>query len=207
MTAKDASGNKAPIREADLTRETAETSISIKLRLDEPSAAEVESPLPFLNHMLSVLACHGWMRLELTASGDIDVDPHHLIEDCGIVLGKALRSALRDFSGIARCGFFIFPMDGSLAQAAVDLCGRPNLVWKADTGSVPIGGVDPRLWRDFFKGLADALTATIHVTLHYRDSDHHAIEAVFKAFARALHEAMRPLAAATVLSSKGKIGD
>ena len=207
MIAKDASGNKALNREADLTRETAETSISMKLRLDEPGAARIESPLPFLNHMLSVLACHGWMGLEVTASGDIDVDPHHLIEDCGIVLGKALHSALGDFSSIVRCGFFIFPMDGSLAQAAVDLCGRPNLVWKADTGSAPIGGVDPRLWRDFFKGLADTLTATIHIKLHYRDNDHHAVEAVFKAFARALYAATRPLSEATVMSSKGKIGD
>jgi imidazoleglycerol-phosphate dehydratase len=207
MPAKDSSGNKALIREAELARETTETSISLKLRLDEPGTARIESPLPFLNHMLSVLACHGWMRLEVTASGDIDVDPHHLIEDCGIVLGKALRSALGDFSRIARCGFFIFPMDGSLAQAVVDLCGRPNLVWKADTGSAPIGGVDPRLWRDFFKGLVDALMATIHVTLHYRDGDHHAVEAIFKAFARALYAATRPLAPATVLSSKGKIGD
>ncbi len=207
MNAKGASGNEALNREADLTRETAETSISMKLRLDEPGAARIESPLPFLNHMLSVLACHGWLGLEVTASGDIDVDPHHLIEDCGIVLGKALHSALGDFIGIARCGFFIFPMDGSLAQAAVDLCGRPNLVWKAGTGSAPIGGVDPRLWRDFFKGLADALTATIHIKLHYRDSDHHAVEAVFKAFARALYAATRPLSEATVMSSKGKIGD
>lgn len=188
-------------------RETKETAISISIRLDEQNDSGIETPLPFLNHMLDAFSCHGRFGLDIKANGDIEVDPHHLIEDCGIVLGKALKDALDEFKGIARAGCFDFPMDGSLARVAIDLCGRPNLVWNVDLGGYRIGTLDPRLFRDFFKGLADGLLATIHVNVPYLDNEHHAVEAIFKAFARALREAVTQLNSFDIISTKGKIDD
>jgi imidazoleglycerol-phosphate dehydratase len=194
-------------RKGERERSTRETRIRVDVNLDEPGIRSIDSGLPFLNHMLDAWACHGKFGFSLSGCGDIEVDPHHLVEDCGICLGAALRDALGDFSGIARAGFFIFPMDSSLARVAIDLCGRPNLVWRAELGSTPIGGIDPRLFRDFFKGLVDHLMATIHVEIPYLDNDHHAVEAVFKAFGRALRQAVTPDGSDEAASTKGVIVD
>ena len=193
-------------RAGSYKRTTRETEISLQIDIDGGERG-IQTPLPFFNHMLDAFACHGRFGLEVEASGDIEVDPHHLIEDCGIVLGLALANSLVDFSGIERAGYFIFPMDGSLAQVAVDLCGRPNLVWNADLSGYQIGGVDPRLFRDFFKGLVDNIPATVHVNVPYLDNDHHAVEAMFKAFGRALRLATNQLPSNNILSTKGAIGD
>ena len=194
-------------RRAEVSRNTGETDITVTIDLDETGQISLDTPRPFLNHRLQARACHGFMGVQVRARGDIEVDPHHLVEDCGIVLGQALKAALGDFSGIVRCGFFLFPMDGSLAQAAIDLCGRPNLIWKVDLSGEVLGGVQTRLFRDFFKGLADALQATLHLSVPYLDGDHHAVEALFKAFGRALHEAVQPATSKAVMSTKGRIGD
>jgi imidazoleglycerol-phosphate dehydratase len=190
-------------RQATEQRTTRETDISITVHLDQSEPVDVDTSLPFLDHMLHALACHGRLGLEISARGDTQVDPHHLVEDCGIVLGRALRTALGDFGGIVRCGFFLFPMDGSLARVVLDLCGRPNLVWRAELTGELLGGVQTRLFRDFFKALADTLQATVHMELLSSDGDHHAVEALFKAFGRALRAAVQP--ATGVMSTKGTL--
>ena len=171
--------------------------------MKEKVACQIRDP----DRRLSAFACHGRFGLTAKGEGDTAVDPHHLIEDCGITLGAALAKALDGAGPVLRAGFFLFPMDGSLARVALDLCGRPNLVWDVPLGGFPLGGIDPNLFRDFFKGLVDGLRATVHVGVPYRDNDHHALEAVFKAFGRALREAVRPVEAMGVLSTKGTIDD
>ncbi|MHC4662038.1 MAG: imidazoleglycerol-phosphate dehydratase HisB [Planctomycetota bacterium] len=192
-------------RTVETARETSETKISLEIRLDGPSGTEIETGLPFLNHMLDAFATHGRFGFRISASGDIQVDPHHLIEDCGIVLGSAILKALGDFKGINRAGFFIFPMDGSLATVALDICGRPNLVWNVPLEGEIIGGVELKLFRDFFKAVSDGMRATVHVNVPYRDNDHHALEAAFKAFGRALREAVTEINGEGAVSTKGKI--
>ncbi|MEB3246118.1 MAG: imidazoleglycerol-phosphate dehydratase [Vampirovibrionales bacterium] len=199
-------------RISQITRNTRETQIQLTLNLDatfvsagEP--AEINTPLPFLNHMLNTLATHGRFGLKVQATGDIEVDPHHLVEDMGITLGLALREALmqdgKPYAGIERAGCFSFAMDATQAQVALDLCGRPNLLWQVPLIGQPLGTLDPRLFREFYKGFADAAQITLHVVVPYADNDHHVIEAGFKAFARALRQATRVLDAGGVMSTKG----
>lgn len=190
-------------RTASVERKSKETQILVEVRLDQPGLIDIKTPLPFFTHMLDTLACHGRIGLVVDASGDIDVDPHHLIEDVGIVLGQSIFKALGGFSGIQRAGCFSFPMDGSLAVIALDLCGRRNLVWNVQLTSQAIGTLDPKLFKEFFKGLVDGLRSTIHVNLLYGDNDHHIIEAIYKGFARALRQAIEPINNQAVLSTKG----
>ncbi len=195
-------------REATSSRKTKETQIDLTVCLDNATEVAVETSLPFLTHMLNAFACHGRFGLKVAAQGDIEVDPHHLVEDCGIMLGSTIADALKDSGPVVRAGCFTFPMDGSLAHVAIDLCGRPNLVWNVPLTREPIDAVDPELFRDFFKGLVDGLRATVHVNVHYSDNDHHALEAVFKAFGRALRVAVAEVVDAPgPLSSKGQIDD
>ncbi len=179
-------------RSGSHTRKTGETDIQVTWHLETPELVNIQTPLPFFNHMISALAKHGRFGIDIQASGDIDVDPHHLVEDTGIVMGQALFQALGGtFNGIERSGFFQFPMDGTLAQVAIDLCGRPNLVWNVPQfESATVGLVDPRLFREFFKGFVDGLNLTLHVHIPYRDNDHHVIEAIFKAFTKALRQSV-----------------
>lgn len=194
-------------RTARIVRESRETRITVSLRLDEPGPSDVATGLPFLDHMLDAFACHGRFALTVEAEGDLNVDPHHLVEDCGIVLGQAIAKSLRQTESIRRSGCFSFPMDGSLAHVALDLCGRPNLIWNVPLQGRPLGTLDPLLLRDFFKGWVDGLRATLHVNVPYLDNDHHALEAVFKALGRCLSEAVQPLAQTAVLSTKGLLDD
>lgn len=231
------------MRKATVQRTTLETDMRITLRLDEAAPVHVQTPLPFLDHMLEAFACHGRFGLEVAAEGDVHLDPHHLVEDCGRVLGEAVGLALgeppaagrapgerpvferesRENRAVARAGFFIFPMDGSLAQVALDLCGRPNLAWRVPLEGTPLGGgpppagtgsggrttptaaTPPGLFRDFFKGLCDGACCTLHVDVPVSDGDHHALEAVFKAFGRALRMAVAPVAGGGPLSTKGTV--
>jgi len=195
------------MRTSTFERKTKETDIRLDLDLDRAGDAEADTELPFLNHMLEAFATHGRFGLAMRARGDLAVDPHHLVEDCGIALGTAVAQALAQGGAVQRAGCFSFPMDGSLASAAVDLCGRPNLVWTVALEKTPLGTVVPDLFRDFFKGLTDGLRATVHLAVPYKDNDHHALEAVFKAFGRALRQAVEPVGGAGPLSSKGRIDD
>ncbi len=193
---------KRPIRSASVQRQSKETKISIAVELDQPGSIDIRTPLPFFSHMLETFACHGRFGLKVDAVGDIEVDPHHLIEDTGIVLGQSIFKALGGLSGIQRAGCFSFPMDGSLAVVAIDLCGRRNLVWNVQFASQAIGTLDPKLFKEFFKGLVDGLRATVHINLLYGDNDHHVIEAIFKGFARAFRQAVEQLEERSILSTK-----
>ena len=193
-------------RIATRVRETKETSIRIVVNLDDSSFREFRTGIPFFDHMLDAMSLHGGIGLAVEATGDLAVDPHHLVEDVGIVLGCAIRDALRDAGPIERCGFFVFPMDGSQAQVAIDLCGRATLIWNVHLSGRNVGSFDPGLIREFFKAFADSARWAIHVTVPYADNDHHVIEAVFKAFGRALRGAIRRTTA-TGMSTKGVIDD
>lgn len=190
-------------RTATVSRESKETQITITIDLDSSGGSVINTPLPFFNHMLNTLAVHGRMRLNIQATGDVDVDPHHLVEDTGIVLGQAMGKALGGFNGIQRAGCFAFPMDATLAIVSLDLCGRANLVYNLELGCLPLGTLDPHLFREFFKGFVDGLKFTLHVHVPCRDNDHHVIEAVFKALARSLRQAITPLGEDIPLSTKG----
>ena len=194
-------------RSASIARNTKETEISMQIELDRPGSVEINTSLPFLSHMLNTLACHGRFSLTVKATGDIEVDPHHLIEDVGIVLGECIFKALGGLTGIQRAGSFTFPMDGSLVNVSLDICGRRNLIWNMQFGNLPIGTLDPNLFREFFKGFVDGLRTTLHVNRFYGDNDHHVIEATFKAMARALREAITPLPGVEYLSTKGMLDE
>jgi imidazoleglycerol-phosphate dehydratase len=189
-------------RQAHIQRNTRETQITLTLQLDTPQTVQLDTDLPFLTHMLNTFACHGQFGLQVTARGDVDVDPHHLIEDVGIVLGQAIKQACGgQYGGIQRAGHFRYPMDGTLVDVALDLCGRPNLVWNIPWAGRMIGGVDPQLFSEFFKGCVDHAGITLHVDVLRLDNDHHGIEATFKAFTKALRMAVTPTSG--MLSTKG----
>lgn len=193
------------MRSATITRNTKETQITLYLKLDSNETPLIRTGLPFFDHMLTAFACHGRFGLEIDAIGDLQVDPHHLMEDVGIVLGEAIREALPGYQGIQRAGCFAFPMDGTLAVTALDLCGRPNLIWNVNFGNFSIGNLDPNLFREFYKGLVDGMRGTLHVHIPCQDNDHHLVEAIFKAFGRSLREAVVPVGSDVVLSTKGML--
>lgn len=195
------------LRRARVERKTKETDISVEVLLDQPGQSQIRTDLPFLSHMLEALACHGRFSLIIEARGDVEVDPHHLIEDTGIVLGEAIFKALGGLSGIERAGCFSYPMDGSLVTTAIDLCGRRNFTWNMKFGNFPVGNLDPNLFREFFKGFVDGLRATLHINVICCDNDHHQIEAAFKGLARALKSAVQPLDSAEYMSTKGVLDE
>jgi len=200
-------GTKTESRSASLSRKTKETDISIRVDLDAPGEVNIKTSLPFLSHMLEALAVHGRFSLTVDAKGDIEVDPHHLIEDTGIVLGETIFKALGGFKGIERAGCFTYPMDGSLVLVAIDICGRRNLSYKLQFGNFTVGNLDPNLFREFYKGFVDGLRTTLHVKMLESDNDHHVIEASFKALARALRQAITPLPGNEYLSTKGVLDE
>jgi imidazoleglycerol-phosphate dehydratase len=174
------------MRRASLRRTTKETDIRIRLNLDGRGRARVSTGIRFLDHMLDLVARHGAMDLDITARGDLDVDQHHTVEDLGIALGQAVRQALGSKRGILRAGYFLMPMDETLASVAIDLSGRPHCVCKWKFSARTVGGLQTELLEDFFSGFAQAAGANVHVRLLYGRSSHHQVEAIFKAFARAL---------------------
>jgi imidazoleglycerol-phosphate dehydratase len=181
------------MRRAKVARKTTETQIELEVRLDGSGQRKIETPVPFFNHMLEAVARHGLYDLELTAAGDVEVDPHHLVEDVGIVLGQAFREALGDRSGITRFGHAIVPMDETLVQAAVDFSGRAAFVYLAEgIKGKRIGTFDAELAREFFGGFAAAALVNLHLEVRYGENAHHQVEALFKAFARATSMAVRP---------------
>jgi imidazoleglycerol-phosphate dehydratase len=179
-------------RRATIKRKTSETNIELTLALDGTGQRRIATPVPFFNHMLEAVARHGLYDLEVNATGDVEVDPHHTVEDVGICLGQAFREALGDRSGIARFGEATVPMDETLVSAAVDFSGRAAFVYRADQlkGRV-VGTFDVELGREFFGGFVAAALCNLHLEVRYGENAHHMIEALFKAFARATSAAVR----------------
>ena len=173
-------------RIANIHRKTNETDIRVRLNLDGRGKARVSTGVRFFDHMLELFARHGAFDLELIARGDLDVDQHHTVEDTGIALGEALQRALGSKRGILRAGYFLMPMDETLAAAAVDLGGRPCCVVRAKITAQHVGDFQIELLEDFFQGFAQAARANVHLRALYGRSSHHQVEAIFKAFARAL---------------------
>ena len=176
-------------RGAPFDRHTTETRIKGRLTIDGEGRYNVSTGIRFFDHMLELFARHGVFDLSLKAKGDLDVDQHHTVEDVGITLGEALLKALGDRKGINRAGYFVMPMDETLAVAAVDLSGRPHAVVNLKVKTPKVGDLQTELVHDFFEGFASGARANVHVNVLYGRSSHHHIEAVFKAFARALRVA------------------
>jgi imidazoleglycerol-phosphate dehydratase len=177
-------------RRATIRRRTRETEIALWMNLDGRGMSDVSTGIPFLDHMLDLVARHGGLDLKLKATGDLDVDQHHTVEDVGIALGEAVVSALGDKRGINRAGYFLMPMDETLAVAAIDFGGRPHCVMKARFSAARVGEFQTELVEDFFQGFAQAARANVHLRVLYGRSTHHQVEALFKAFARALRFAV-----------------
>ncbi len=176
-------------RTASVHRMTAETDIRARLNLDGRGVYKISTGVRFLDHMLELFTRHGGFDLALRARGDLEVDQHHTVEDVGIVLGQLLREALGSKKGINRAGYFIMPMDETLAIAAIDLSGRPYLVLNAPIKVRFVGDLQTELLEDFFQGFTTTAAANVHLKVAYGRSSHHAVEALFKAFARALRYA------------------
>jgi len=176
-------------RRAETRRQTKETSIRVAVNLDGSGEASVATGVGFLDHMLQLLAGHSLIDLDIEAAGDLQVDEHHTVEDVGITLGMALAEALGERRGIRRYGFLL-PMDEALARVALDLGGRPFVVFEADFSRDRVGDLSTELVEDFVRGLAQHLGANIHVRVEYGRNDHHKIEAIFKALGRALRAAI-----------------
>jgi imidazoleglycerol-phosphate dehydratase len=177
------------VRRALIDRRTAETQIRIALNLDGTGRFENQTGIRFLDHMLDLVARHGAFDLTIRADGDLDVDQHHTVEDVGIALGEAVTKALRSKRGINRAGYFVMPMDETLAVAAIDLSGRPHAVIDTKVAVRLVGDLQTELVHDFFAGFALGARANVHLKVLYGRSNHHKIEACFKAFARALRVA------------------
>lgn len=173
-------------REAEIERKTAETDISMALKLDGTGKSKVKTGVGFLDHMLTGFARHGYFDLEVKASGDLEVDAHHTVEDCGIVLGSAIARALGDKKGIRRYGSFILPMDEALVLCAVDLCGRPYFSMDASFQGDFVGDMDTQLVKEFFYAISYSGAMNLHIRVLSGENDHHVIEAMFKAFGKAL---------------------
>ena len=194
-------------RVATVLRKTAETDIALTLAIDGRGVSEIDTGVPFFDHMLTLFAKHGLFDLNLKAKGDIEVDYHHTVEDVGLVLGQAFKEALGDKVGIKRYGFFILPMDESLARIVVDVGGRPHLVYEANAPTMFVRDFNIILVKEFCRAFSNALGANLHVQLVYGEEPHHVAEAIFKCLARALDAAtqIEARAADQLPSTKGKI--
>lgn len=193
-------------RRAKVERKTKETNISVEIDLDGSGACSIDTPLPFLSHMLEQIGRHGTFDLTVKASGDVEIDGHHTTEDIGIVLGRALLEALGDRKGIRRYGSATLPMDEALVTVAVDLSGRPFFVWRVPVPKAKLGEFDSELAEVFFEAVARSAQANLHVRLHEGTNLHHIIEVSFKGLARALREAVEiDPKAGGVPSTKGSL--
>ncbi len=196
------------MRTAAMERKTKETEISVELNLDGTGKYDVETGISFLDHMLEQLSRHSLMDLKVRAQGDLHIDGHHTTEDCGIVIGMAIKKALGDMTGITRYSNAYIPMDETLSRAAMDISGRPFLVWNVTFPREKIGEMDTELFEEFFRAFAFAAGMTLHVENLYGVNSHHIIESCFKATARALRVAVEidPRKADAVPSTKGTLG-
>lgn len=194
-------------RIATIKRKTAETDITLTLAIDGQGTSTISTGVPFFDHMLTLFAKHGQFNLQVDAKGDVAVDYHHTVEDVGIVLGEAFKQALGEKLGIRRYGFFILPMDESLARVVVDIGGRPHLVYDAEAPTMFVRDFNIVLVKEFCRAFSNALGANLHVKLEYGEEPHHVAEAIFKSLARALDVATQidPRTAGQLPSTKGKI--
>ncbi len=195
------------MRTATVDRETTETRVSVTLDLDGRGQSHVSTGIGFFDHLLQAFAKHGLFDLTVEAAGDLHVDQHHLLEDAGITLGQAFDQALGDRQGIARAGFFVFPMDEAVAFVTVDVCGRALLHFEAPFAGRFVGELEVALLEEFFFGFSQALRAVVHVTMPYGRNDHHKAEAIFKAFGKAMKQAVavEERASGDVPSTKGSL--
>jgi imidazoleglycerol-phosphate dehydratase len=177
-------------RTGTVTRKTKETDLRVVVDLDGTGEAQVDTGIPFFDHMLDTLARHGGLTLEARCKGDLHIDQHHTVEDTGIALGKAVDQALGDRKGILRAGCFYFPLDEALARSVVDLSGRSWLSWNVNVDQGPRSAMDMSVLEGFFKAVADGARANVHIDLLTGRDFHHGAEAVFKSFARALRQAV-----------------
>ena len=195
------------MRKANVTRKTAETDITVEIDLDGSGTYDNQTGVGFFDHMLDQLARHALIDMDVRATGDLYIDDHHTVEDTGIALGQALTQALGDKRGIVRYGSCLLPMDDALVRAALDLSGRPYLVWNVQMPTAKIGTFDTELVREFFQALATHGGITLHVDMLHGVNSHHIAEAAFKAVARALRQAVEtdPRKADAIPSTKGAL--
>ncbi|MBT65508.1 imidazoleglycerol-phosphate dehydratase HisB [Coraliomargarita algicola] len=194
-------------RIAQLTRNTKETQIQMELNVDGSGVSEIDTGIPFFDHMLTLFAKHGLFDLKVKATGDLDVDYHHMVEDTGIVLGQLVKKALGDKRGIRRYGFFLLPMDESLARVVLDLSNRQAFVYKVAYQFPMVRDFNIVLVKEFFQAFANEAACNLHINLEYGEEPHHIAEAIFKAFARALDVAtsVDPRMADALPSTKGTL--
>ena len=178
------------MRTAKIERKTKETQIQLEINLDGTGRSSVKTGLGFFDHMLTLFSAHSKVDLKLTVHGDLDVDGHHTVEDVGIALGKAFADALGDKKGIRRYGFFVLPMDETLAETAVDFSGRPFLVFNASFPVERVGNFDLELVNDFWQGFANSAACNLHINVPYGGNGHHISEAIFKSTARSIRAAV-----------------
>lgn len=198
--------NNQSARTATINRKTSETDISLYLNLDGKGNADVDTGIGFFDHMLKSFAKHGLFDLKVRVQGDLIVDCHHTIEDVGIVLGEAIKKALGDKVGIKRYGNFLLPMDETLILCAIDLSNRPYLVFESEFKSDSVGYFDTQMVKEFFYAISYSASMNLHLKKMWGENDHHIIEAMFKAFAKALDEAVSKDSRITnVLSTKGSL--
>ena len=195
------------MRSAEVTRNTAETRIKVKVNLDGTGIAKLASGVPFLDHMLDQIARHGLVDLEVEAAGDLHIDAHHTVEDVGITLGQAIAKAIGDKRGVRRYGHAYVPLDEALSRVVVDFSGRPGLTWQVQFTRAMIGQFDVDLSREFFQGLVNHAQMTVHIDNLRGDNAHHQCETIFKAFGRALRMAAEndPRAGSAIPSTKGSL--
>jgi len=194
-------------RTASISRDTLETQITVNLNLDGSGQCQLDTGLPFLEHMLDQVARHGLIDLEIKASGDLEIDAHHTVEDIGICVGQALRQAAGDKKGIRRYGHAYVPLDEALSRVVIDLSGRPGLEYQIDFSRSNVGDFDVDLFREFFQGLVNHAHVTLHIDNLRGKNAHHQIETAFKAFGRALRMALEadPGMAGVTPSTKGSL--
>ena len=198
--------SQASNRQATIKRDTTETQVLVELALDGTGQGRISTTIPFLDHMLGLLAKHGFFDLTVQAKGDTEIDDHHTVEDIGIVVGQALAQALGTKQGVSRFGWATVPLDETLAQVTVDLSGRPFLVYRVELPQRRIKAFDLGLFEDFFQAFATHGALNLHINLLYGRNPHHIMEAVFKALAKALDQATALDSRVTgVLSTKGKL--
>lgn len=198
--------NQRELRHAYVERKTGETDIQLNFTIDAEGNNQIDTGIPFLDHMLDLMAKHGHFDLQVKAKGDLEIDAHHTTEDVGICLGKALQEALGDKKGIHRFGNAFVPMDDALAQVVIDLSNRPHLEWQGSLPQSKVGSFDTELAHEFLWKFALEARINLHVILHYGKNTHHVIEAIFKALGRALDEAtMFDARVIGIPSTKGKL--
>jgi len=195
-------------RQAEVTRKTKETKITAKVSLEGTGAVKSSTGIGFFDHMIEQLGRHSLMDIDLTAKGDLHIDTHHTVEDCGWALGEALSKALGDRRGITRYGMALLPMDEALSRVALDISGRPYLIWHVSLPSPQLGEMQTEVFQEFFQALSQAAGLTLHIETCYGSNTHHIIESSFKAVARALRQAIAidPRQADHIPSTKGVIG-